>query len=148
MDFSSSVSNYHVAYSSCGGGAGIAASQVRLVFGVTDDRVCKIGVFGADPCAASFSLTEDPYTDPVLTFDLLLDTSRSVSLPSVTVTPTGCYTVSWAAHETFDDSDLVDLYGAHFVTGATDLSIVHTPGNFADRLILFALNGGTGNFYF
>ena len=149
MDFSSSVANYHVRYSSCGSTSGIEATQLKLVFPSTEDGICKIGVFGADPCAVGLTLTEDPYTDPDLSFDLIVDTLASITFPSVTISPSGCYTIIWTVHLTLDDSDLEVSHPLQFSLGATSLQISHSPSSYADRLSLFNLNGASGvNFYF
>lgn len=147
IDMSASVANYHVGYSDCGA-AGISGTSVKLEFANTGDKICKIGVFAPDPCAASLTVTEDPYVDPNETFDLLLDTALSIALPTVSITPAGCYSVAWTVHLTSSEVDMAVTYPSSFVIGATDLQILHSPSVVADRLTLFGLNAGSGNLYF
>lgn len=38
------------------------------------EAICKVGVFGT-ACSGGASVTVDSFTDPVMTFDVLLDTA-------------------------------------------------------------------------
>lgn len=68
------------AYSDC---YGIAGSQVRLQFNLpsgisTFGEVCNIGVLSY-PLTAS--LTEETWVESTTTFDLLADSTKSITLP-------------------------------------------------------------------
>ena len=71
-------------------------------------NLCKIAIFGA-PC------TDKPVTivDPVnwtgaTTFDLLNDSNKIITLPTLTITPASCYSTTWNVHRT-DGVDMVSI---------------------------------------
>ena len=84
------------------------AETVRVTFylsGQTANRICKIGIFGCEN-DVSTSITEMAWQDPNLVYDLLKDSTATISFPSLTVTPMNCYSTVWTAHNALDNSDI------------------------------------------
>ena len=77
------------------------ATAVRIEFdngNVHDSAIRwldKIIVFGEDVCSQTPTLTEASYplSEPV--FNVLAATELTISLPSVTVSPGGCFMTTW-----------------------------------------------------
>ena len=85
-------------------------------------------------------VTEGAWSVATTTFDLLQDTSVAVTLPTVTATPVGCFSITWKMHRLSDSVDMeVSTPTVYSIaTGATDLTLTHTVSDYAARLALFS----------
>ena len=96
-------------------------------------QVCKIGVFGSACPSLANSVTDNPWTMSTTKFNLLSDTLKKITLPSVTIDPADCFTVTWKAHKQSDNQDLETITDSFFTMSA-ELEISHDVSNFAQRL--------------
>ena len=53
------------------------------------------------------TFTEDPYTPSVIQFDLLMDATVQITLPTVTYSPSFCTTLTWSVYRAFDGADIL-----------------------------------------
>ena len=97
-------------------------------------------------CPLSATVTEDAWTDTSKVFDLLQDTKDSIALPSISVGPSDCFTVTWQAFREGDDSsDIVSTNPSIFTLDPSGLNFCHDPTDFAQRSERSALSG---DYYF
>ena len=67
------------------------------------------------------------------------------SLPTITSTPTGCYTTSFDLHRTSDNHSLTGDFPSLFSSTGTEFTFTNDPSNITDRIALF--DGGATSFY-
>ena len=67
----------------------------------------KIAVFGMKCTDYSYTIVEDSWTGGTTTFDLLLDTAKTIALPTLTITPSSCYTTIWEMYRNSDQADML-----------------------------------------
>ena len=82
------------------------------------------------------------------TIDLLaLDTTITFvsSLPTITSTPTGCFTTAFRLHRTSDDHSLTVDFPSLFSATGTEFTFTNDPSNITDRIALY--DGGATSFY-
>lgn len=92
-----------VQYSTC---TNIGGMTVRLTLlmpsyvtlGSEINYICKIAVFGQGCSLMTPVVTSTTFTVTAFEFDLLVDTMVPVTLPVLTSTPAGCFTVTWRAY--------------------------------------------------
>ena len=103
-------------------GSELTATTVKITFSLTGDyfrRICKIGIFGQLCTDLPLTITEDAWTDSTITFDLLSDSSKTIAVPTLTISPSNCYTTTWTAHKTTDDGDVTVAMPTIFSMTAT-----------------------------
>ena len=100
---------------------------------------CYIGIFGPSCIGVTPTFTEDAYagTGVTTTVELLSDTFVQIALPTITVTPAGCLSVSWQAAKTVDSTDMVASKPAVYAISAASLDISHVVTDFLLRRDLF-----------
>ena len=60
-------------------------------------------------CPDNASIVEEAYNGGVTIFDLLADTSKTIAVPTLTISPAGCsFAVTWAVKRNFDNLDMVN----------------------------------------
>ena len=126
----------------CGGT--LTATEVKFVLNAKSDyfrALCKIGIFGQLSLCTDLlvTITEDSWTVSTTTFDLLLDTSKTITLPTLTISPVSCYTTTWTAHKLAGDSDIVSTSPTNYGISSPNFTITHTVTDFAQRASLFGL---------
>ncbi len=99
-------------------------------------EICKIGVFGTG-CPSSVTVSEDPsnpWTETTTTFNLLTQSTETITFPSVVTSPTGCYPIIWRAKRTIDDNFIAQASPTILSMGSTELTISHVISDFSQRL--------------
>ena len=61
-------------------------------------NICKIGIFGKDCTDLADTISEDAWGGGTTTFDLLAESSKTIAMPTLTISPASCYTTTWTAH--------------------------------------------------
>jgi hypothetical protein len=73
----------------------------------TIENLCKLAVFGNYCVDKPYTITEDPgFSGGETTFDLLAETYKNISLPTLIISPAGCYITTWTVHLHADGSDM------------------------------------------
>ena len=67
----------------------------------------KIAVFGMRCTDYSYTIVEDSWTGGTTTFDLLLETLKTITLPTLTIAPSSCYTTNWEMYRKSDNADML-----------------------------------------
>lgn len=120
----------------------LMASEVKLTFTTnwwTARNLCKIGIFGKSCQDLPVTIIEDPYSNQGVTtnFDLLLDTTKNIVLPTLNITPTGCVDTTWTVHLQSDNTNMVTAKPTIFAINDPNLTLTHTISDFAQRKSLF-----------
>ena len=68
----------------------------------------------------------------------------SIPLPTLTITPSNCYTTTWKVFSKADNTDMTDTFPSTYRVDAPNLVISHTVPNFNERHNLV----GQHEFYF
>ena len=133
MDF-----NAGLALSSYCGGLGAKSIRLTLVgsYG-TFKYMCRVGIFGESCASIPPTITEDPFTGGTTTFDLLVDTTANILLPTLSATPEGCYSKVWTVSRVSDNSDMELNQPTVYVITDPNLVLSHTVTDYAARLTLF-----------
>ena len=122
MDFSSD----QFSYADCRGFSGQRIQLKFFAFSLTELRkVCKIGVFGSTCPSLPNSVTDDPWTVSTTKFNLLSDTLKKITFPTITINPADCFTVTWKAYKQSDNQDLETITNSFFAMNA-ELEISHS----------------------
>ena len=82
-------------------GSELTATSVVITFSLSStsfNRLCKIGIFGKFCTDLAITISEDAWGGGTTTFDLLDESSKTIALPTLTISPAGCYTSTWTAH--------------------------------------------------
>ena len=118
-------------------------SMVKLILNVSSSSfsIVKVGFWGVElPNVQTSYFIEDPYPLVTHDFDLLVDTSLNINLPTYTSTPTGCFDPLWTINRKSDDTDMEFLYPSVFGFSDTELEVTHTISDFVERKNLFGLD--------
>ena len=89
-------------------------------------------------CPSSVTVSEDtlnPWTETTTTFNLLTQSTETITFPSVVTSPSGCYPVTWKAKKATDGSVIGGVGSTIFSIGSTGLDISHVISDFSERLV-------------
>ena len=91
------------------------------------------------------TVSENTFSGGTTTFNLLLETTKTITLPTLTVTPAGCnYVTTWQVKLKSDNTDQVLTLSSVFSISGSNLALSHTVSNYAQRITLF----GNKAYYF
>ncbi len=115
------------------------AKEVTFTFSQSYTSVrnlCKLAVFGKYCYDLPYTIVEDAFTGDT-TFDLLSETTKDITLPTLTISILGCYTTTWTVHLKSDDSDMTVSKPGVFAIADPNLALTHTVSDVAQRKSLF-----------
>ena len=95
----------------------IVAEKIHITIkssGITHNSLCKISIFAPDCKLKAYTVTEDAWAGATTTFDLLKDTSKTIAVPTLTISPVGCYVTTWTAHKQADNANVVSTMSSVF----------------------------------
>ena len=123
--------------------AGKTADSVKLTIEVASsgwmNGLCNIGIFGVggSNCREeALTYSENAWTLSTVVFDLLKDSSKTIELPTLAISPSGCYTTTWKVYRTSDDKDMVVESPLKFSFTSTSLVYTLDINSASDRLSL------------
>ena len=78
------------------------------------------------------TVSVNTYAGGTTSFDLLIDTTKTVTLPTLSITPVGCsFIYTMAVFRTNDNKNMVSELPTVFAISTPNLVLSHTPSNVA-----------------
>ena len=116
--------------------SGADIAKVRMLLGTSGTSmrgICKVMIMGTACPASASSIDSVTFAGATIAYDLVKDTSVNVSLPTASISPTGCFTTTWKLHKTAGDSDLSATEPSVYTISSPNLVINLTPSDYAMR---------------
>ena len=114
--------------------------SVQFVFsagGADLQYLVKLATFGPACFDDPKTITENPYNANIV-YNLLIDVKKFVPVPTLTITPTPCYTTTWTAYRALSNTNLVvsDPSVYAFSADLLNLEVTVAPSDLTQRLSL------------
>ena len=92
-----------------------------------------------DTCATlTPTVVENTFSGGITVFNLLTDTSKSITLPTLTVTPADCaFTMTWVVKRTADNQDMAVAMSSVFAISGSNLQLSNTVSDYTLRKSLY-----------